>query len=176
MIEKKSDFEAIIGEKINIDKLPANSFVNPFVIAISPIFLQGLCSKLATRIISTNTDPLPIQNLAKACIGISKELMKIVSKFASYTLEYDATQSTDSDIDSDIDLVKQPIIALNRCVSTTAANIQCPLYEKILEFLSIFFEQPIIDAFKRNTTNKLNTSSAGSTVSTVPRVSQITSI
>ena len=145
LIEKILNFKSSIGEKITIEQLPENRFINPFVIVISPIFLQGVCSKLAKAIIPKPDDSENIRKLADKCKHIATILMKIVSKFASYKLEYDVNSNNGL-----VEAVKE----LNDCVQIN--NIDCSIYNKILEFLSIFFDSTIIDTFKTNTLNKIN--------------------
>jgi hypothetical protein len=151
-IKETSTFQKIIGNKkiYLIDYLIIKNFDNPFVIIISPIFLQGICPKLI------DIDITKYKNT-------STFLLKFVSNFISYNLEY-KTESFDN---------RNKI--LNDCV---IEETNCPFYNKMLEFLSIFFEKTLIDNFKQNTLNKLkqsNNNLIGSTIS-IPLVPLVSSL
>jgi hypothetical protein len=129
LIEKRRDFEAIIQSKLDNSTIVSINFDNPFVIIISPIFLQGLCPKLA---------------IVKK--DLANKLIKFVSKFASYDLFYDMNTSEKTEILSD----------MNLCIRTIKP---CTLFETMMDFLSIFFKPETIETFKTNTNKKISDSS-----------------
>ncbi len=124
-IIQKDKLVDITTSNLDNNELIKRNFQNPFVIIISILFLQGLIPKITTKYHTVN----------RKIFDIGSSLMDFVSRYASYDLKYNNSIR---------------LIEVNECIKRNKA-IRCGIYNRMLEFLSIFYTSEIITQFDTNT-------------------------